>query len=111
MDIHISNLLLESIFDLGKWSNWDTQIFKMWFGRGGGGAKFNTKKNLKKPNTPKYAHVLVVTWAKPNSVTALLSPPLYSSDSSGSSDNSDNSDSIDTSYTGYGSDSGHSSFL
>ena len=29
---------------------------------------------LKKPNTPEYAQVLVVMWAKPNSVTALLSP-------------------------------------
>ena len=32
------------------------------------------KKDQKKPNTPKYAQDLVVTWAKPNSVTALLSP-------------------------------------
>ena len=32
------------------------------------------KKSLKKPNTPEYAQVLVVTWAKPNSVSALLSP-------------------------------------
>ena len=29
---------------------------------------------LTKPNTPEYAQVLVVTWAKLNSVTALLSP-------------------------------------
>ena len=30
---------------------------------------------LKKPNTLEYAQVLVVTWAKPNFVTALLCPP------------------------------------
>ena len=29
---------------------------------------------LKRPNTPEYDQDLVVTWAKPNSVTALLSP-------------------------------------
>ena len=33
---------------------------------------------LKKPNTPKYAQDLVVTWVKPNSDTALLSPPPIS---------------------------------
>ena len=36
---------------------------------------FFTKNFLKKPNTPKYAQDLVVTWAKLNSVTALSSPP------------------------------------
>ena len=41
----------------------------------GGGATFVTEKIRKKPNIPKYAQVLVVTWAKTNSVTALLSPP------------------------------------
>ena len=41
----------------------------------GGGHFLLQKKILKKSNTPKYAQVLVVTWAKPNSVTALLSPP------------------------------------
>ena len=35
----------------------------------------NKKKNLKKLNTPKYAKVLVVLWAKPYSVT-LISPLL-----------------------------------
>ena len=41
---------------------------------GGGGQFFRQHFFLKKPNTPEYAQVLVVTWAKPNSVTALLSP-------------------------------------
>ena len=40
----------------------------------GGGNFFRQIFFLKKPNTPEYAQVLVVTWAKPNSVTALLSP-------------------------------------
>ena len=43
----------------------------------GEGAKFFNNKFLKKPNLPKYAKVLVVKWVKPNTVTALLSPPLY----------------------------------
>ena len=40
----------------------------------GGGLFFGRIFFLKKPNTPEYAQVLVVTWAKLNSVTALLSP-------------------------------------
>ena len=40
-----------------------------------GGAFFLTNFFLKKPNIHKYAHDLVITWVKPNSVTALLSPP------------------------------------
>ena len=40
-----------------------------------GGDNFFTKKFfLKKSNTPEYTQVLVVTWAKLNSVTTLLSP-------------------------------------
>ena len=43
---------------------------------GGEGGPFSlTKKILKKPNIPKYSQNLVVTWAKPNSVTAHVSPP------------------------------------
>ena len=42
----------------------------------GGGIFLKQFFFLKKPNIPKYAKDLVVTWAKPNSVTALLSPPL-----------------------------------
>ena len=43
---------------------------------GGGGLYFITKFFFsKKPNIPKYAQDWVVTWAKPNSVTTLLSPP------------------------------------
>ena len=62
-----------SVWPLPKVENWVwKQIWKE-----GGGAKFITKKVLKKPNTPKYAQVLVVMWAKPNSVTTLLSPPKY----------------------------------
>ena len=42
---------------------------------GWGGGQFVLQKYcLKKPNTPEYAHDLVITWAKLNSVTALLSP-------------------------------------
>ena len=41
----------------------------IWPGGAGWGLNLLPKKNLKKPNTPKYAQVLVVTWAKPNSVT------------------------------------------
>ena len=48
-------------------------IFKIWFGRGG---FFIFFKFLKKPNIPKCTQYLVATWAKPNSVTALLSPLL-----------------------------------
>ena len=40
---------------------------------GGGERFFRQKFFLKKPNTQEYAHVLVVMWAKLNSVTALLS--------------------------------------
>ena len=40
----------------------------------GGESFFCQKICLKKPNTPEYAQVLVVLWAKLNSVTALLSP-------------------------------------
>ena len=59
------------------------RILKKWFGWGGG-LFFCQHFFLKKPNTLEYAQVLVVTWAKPNSVTALLSPrptlaPLWSS--------------------------------
>ena len=43
-------------------------IFKMRFGWGG--ALFINKLITKKQNTPKYAYVLVVTWPKPNSITA-----------------------------------------
>ena len=39
----------------------------------GGDSLFANFFLLKKPITPEYAQVLVVTWAKPNSVTALLS--------------------------------------
>ena len=42
---------------------------------GGEGDFFLPNKILKKKNTPKYAQNLVVTRAKPNSLTALLSPP------------------------------------
>ena len=42
---------------------------------GWGAFFFLQKKILKKPDIPKYAQDLVVMWAKPNSVTALLSPP------------------------------------
>ena len=41
----------------------------------GGDSFFCQQFFLKKPNTPKYAQVLVVTYPKLNSVTALLSPP------------------------------------
>ena len=41
---------------------------------GGGGHIFRRNFFLKKPNTPEYAQVLVVTCPKLNSVTALLSP-------------------------------------
>ena len=41
----------------------------------GGGKLFLTNFFLKKPNTPEYAQVLVVMWAKLNSVTVLLSTP------------------------------------
>jgi hypothetical protein len=41
---------------------------------GGGGQFVHQKYCLKKPNTPEYAQDLVITWAKLNSVTALLSP-------------------------------------
>ena len=44
---------------------------------GGRGLNLLPKKILKKPNIPKYVQVLVVTWAKPNSVAALLSPHYY----------------------------------
>ena len=40
-----------------------------------GGIFFNRIFFLKMLNIPKYAQDLVVTWAKPNLVTALLSPP------------------------------------
>ena len=43
----------------------------------GGGLFFCRNFFLKKPNTPEYAQVLVVTCPKLNSVTALLSPPPY----------------------------------
>ena len=43
---------------------------------GGGGQFFCQHFYLKKPNIPEYSQVLVVTWAKLNSVTALLSPLL-----------------------------------
>ena len=39
-----------------------------------GADSFCSKKILKKPNTSEYALVLVVTWAKLNSVPALLFP-------------------------------------
>ena len=49
---------------------------------GGGKQFFRRNFFLKKPNTPEYAQVLVVTCPRLNSVTALLSPPpnigLYS---------------------------------
>ena len=48
-------------------------IFKTWIGWEG--TYFVTKKILKKPNTPVYAQVLVVTCQKHNSVAALLSLP------------------------------------
>ena len=39
-----------------------------------GGQFFLHHLGLKKPNTPEYAKVLFITWAKLSSVTALLSP-------------------------------------
>ena len=39
----------------------------------GGGAKFVTKKNSEKAKHSQICPSLVVMWAKPNSVTALLS--------------------------------------
>ena len=44
----------------------------------GGGHFFRRNFFLKKPNTPEYAQVLVVTCPKPNYVAALLSLPLFS---------------------------------
>ena len=41
-----------------------------------GGQILRQKCFPKKPNTPKYAQVLVITLAKLNAVTALLSPAL-----------------------------------
>ena len=41
---------------------------------GGGGEFFRQFFFSEKPNTPEYAKVLLVMWAKLNSVTALLSP-------------------------------------
>ena len=46
----------------------------------GGDIFFAKNFCLKKPNTPEYAEVLVITWAKLNSVTALLSPLVYEVD-------------------------------
>ena len=43
----------------------------------GGDCFYYQKKILKKPNTSEYAQVLVVTWAKLNSVTALLPHSPY----------------------------------
>ena len=40
----------------------------------GGGAGFFAKKKSEKSSTLEYAQVVVVLWAKLNSVTALLSP-------------------------------------
>ena len=54
--------------------NWFPILFSKSDLGGGGGRIFWRNKLLKKPNTSGYAQVLVVTWAKLNSITALLSP-------------------------------------
>ena len=98
MDIFISSLLLESIFDFGiwnenvyisilifflksfgpylkKWKNWFPNVFSK-SDLAGVGYIFMLKIFLKKPNFLKYAHVLVVACRKLKSNSARW-PPYY----------------------------------
>ena len=60
------------VSDLAKKNTWITTNFKL---RQNTVLTYFQFDHFPKPNIPKYAQDLVVTWANPNSANALLSPP------------------------------------